>query len=346
MLRPFFSTSRRTNTFVYSCAVAVFFSVPLLAQAMSVSLDAAEKTYGPGDTFVVSLRAEGLTSEECFNAADITLEYPKALVNAVAISKGESLFTLWPEEPAIDRERGSVHLVGGVPAGYCGRVLGDPGRTNILAKVIFSVPGFQVGGAPIERDTPFTIVIATGTTVLLNDGNGTPANTINGVLSLTRLLVGSGVNEWTAQVHNDTLPPDPFTPEVNQDTNTFAGKYFLVFSAVDKQSGMNHFEITEEDPLHPGYARGSNQSIAPITGTSPYVLKDQELKSVIVVTAVDNAGNRQRVALPPPMGTSTEKTGSGLGSMLWWILGACAFLIVAFGIWWYAQNPQVSNSNV
>ncbi|KKW37039.1 MAG: hypothetical protein UY81_C0006G0013 [Candidatus Giovannonibacteria bacterium GW2011_GWA2_53_7] len=230
--------------------------------------------------------------------------------------------------------------MGGVPAGYCGRVLGDPGRTNILAKVIFSVPGFQVGGSPIERDTPFLIVVATGTSVLLNDGAGTSANIKKGSLSLTRLLGGSGVNEWTAQVHNDTLPPDPFTPEVNHDANTFAGKYFLVFSAVDKQSGMNHFEITEEDPLHPGYARGGSQLIAPITATSPYVLKDQDLRSVIVVTAIDNAGNRQRIALPPSVGTSTDQMGLGFGSVWIWALGVFVFLLLAFGVWRYAQRTQ------
>jgi len=331
---------RPANIFLYS-STFLFLSVPFFAQAMSISLDAAQKTYGPGDTFVVSVRAEGLAPEECFNAAEITLEYPKGLVNAVAISKGESLFTLWPEEPVIDRERGVVRLVGGVPAGYCGRVLGDPGRTNILAKVIFSVPGFQVGGTPVNQDTPFAIVVATGTNVLLNDGVGTPANVKNGALPLMRLLSGSGINEWTEQVHMDILPPDPFMPEVNHDPNTFTGKYFLVFSAVDKQSGMNHFEVSEEDPLRPGYARGGSQS-APITTTSPYVLKDQELKSTIVVVAVDNAGNRTRIALPPPMGTSTDKTLSGIGSIWWWTLGGLALLIALLGVWRYAQKPEVT----
>lgn len=330
--------------FTVHCALL---TAPSSALALTLSLDTVQEAYGPGDTFVVTVRADDVGLDECFNAGEVTLEYPKGLLNAVAVAKGESLFTLWPEEPTVDRENGRVHFIGGVPAGYCGRVLGDPGRTNILAKVVFSIPGFMVGGTQVETDTLFRISITPESKILLNDGAGTPAQATTLPLELTRLLVSRGAgNEWLTEVRADTMPPDPFTPEVRSEKNTFAGKYFLVFAAVDKQSGVDHYEVSEEDPLHPGYLRGTRYDAAhPVNVTSPYQLKDQELHSTVVVTAVDAAGNKRTVTLPPPAGTSTPLIGtSSLPSMwAWWAAGIVAGAALLGAVWWFVRRRSVNS---
>ncbi len=340
-LSIYFGHSRRPifvlGLFLYSIFY-ILYSAPT-AHALTLSLDATGQKYGPGDTFVVTVRADDIRPDECFNAANVTLLYPKDLVNVVALSKGESLLTLWPEEPAIDREKGSIRFSGGIPAGYCGRVVGDPGRTNILAKVIFSVPGFQVGGRVIDADTPFALTFDPTTAILLNDGRGTPANLVLRDLALVRtVLPGTGTNEWTTEVHADTLPPEVFFPTVESDKETFGGKYFLVFSTTDKQSGLHHFEVSEEDPLHPGYIRGTRyDQVVPLTTASPYVLKDQELRSTIIVTAFDNAGNKQRVQLPPPAGTSTAVFFGSVWDFAWywWVIGLVVVFLILGGVWWF-----------
>lgn len=344
--------SLKNNMFVFAlfrvCAILTVFATAFMlrtsdfglrtASALTLSLDTGAQKHGPGDTFIVLVRAEDVGEGECFNAADVRISYPKDLVNAVAVSKGESLLTLWPEEPTIDRGRGEVRFIGGIPAGYCGRVLGDPGRTDILAKLIFSIPGNQIGGAPVTSDTPVQLSFVPGTALLLNDGRGTPALVELGSLSFLRTVApGTGRNEWIEETGTDDIPPEDFTPMVERDGQTFGNRYFLVFGTTDKQSGMHHFEISEEDPRYPGYLRGSRyEQVTPVAAVSPYQLKDQELRSTIVVIAVDNAGNKRRIVLSPPNGTSTSSIGGMIAdfALYWWIAGGFALAAIFGGFWW------------
>lgn len=336
-----------TKNIVGAVVLCGFFFPSASLLALTIHVESDQKEYGPGDTFIVTVRAENVGDDECFNAADIILTYPPDLLNASAISRGESFFTLWPEEPSISKEKGTIHIAGGIPAGYCGRVVGDPGRTNIIVKAIFSVPGFQIGGRVISTSTPITIGIAPESKVFLNDGFGTSATVTYKDLFLMRMLSSKGVgNEWLASLHDDTVPPEVFTPTVESDAQTFGGKYFLVFSAIDKGSGIDHVEVTEEDPVHPGFLRGSNYDRAvPFTTNSPYVLKDQELHSTIIVTAYDIAGNSRRVEVTPPAGTSTVLFSSGGGSIFTgWrgitLLAALILLVLGGGLFFFTRSRR------
>ena len=115
--------------------IILFFAVSVLLPstlfAATLSLDPVEGSFGPGDMFVVTVRVD-TDKDECINAADVAVAFPKDLVKVSAVSKGESLMTLWTDGPLIENEKGSVSWSGGIPGGYCGRVLGDPGKTNIL----------------------------------------------------------------------------------------------------------------------------------------------------------------------------------------------------------------------
>lgn len=305
--------------------------VPQILFAATLSLDPNGGEHGPGETFVLNLRVDLANETECINAADIFIDYPKDLVKAVAISKGESIMTLWSEEPKVDLENGKIHLSGGIPGGYCGRVLGDPGKTDVIAKLVFSVPAFQVGGVSPVTETPTTISIGEGTTLLLNDGQGTPASLVKKDATFTRLLESKNLrNEWTEAIQDDTLPPDEFNAEIQQSGIAYNGKYFLVFSTVDKQSGMSHFEVLEEDADRPGKQRGGRQATVFVRTTSPYVLKDQTLNSKITVRAYDNAGNRRDVVVLPK---GTPQHSATLMSDVSWapIVSIIAVLLILIG---------------
>ncbi len=323
------------------------------AYAATLTLDPSSGAYGPGDMFVVTVRLD-TASGECINAASIELLYPIDWVKVTAVSKGESLLTLWTDEPLIDAEHGKLTFSGGIPAGYCGRVQGDPGKTNILAKVVFGVPGNMIGGKTSTGPVPMNILFGSSTRILLNDGFGSPAQLITKNATFTHVLNSSGIkNEWLDIVHADTTPPDEFKVTIAHDTSTFDGKYFIVFLAVDKQSGVHHYEVREDDPVRLGITRGKNEQASFVIATSPYALKDQELKSRVTVRAIDNAGNIQETILAP----SGDVIGAGKGSQssssshknmpLWWVLGGIVVMLI-FGVvsWFYMRRERATVSVV
>lgn len=325
-------------------------STPLFAA--TVSIDPDTLTVGPGDTFVATIRLETLP-DECINAASIEVLYPSDWMNASAVSKGESLMTLWPDEPSVDREHGRVFLSGGIPAGYCGRVQGDPGKTNILARIIFSIPGNMIGGKVATGEIPLPIVFGSSTKVLLNDGFGTPATLSLKNAEYRRTLTSQGMkNEWLDLVHADNIPPDLFTIAVDHDAHAFDGKNFIVFSAVDKQSGIHHYEVMEDDPMNLGFEYGKKVKSSFIVVTSPYVLTDQTLQSRIIVRAYDHAGNMQEAVLAPQNGIATStlanrnnKVSLFAHPLSWQILaGVCSIILLAFGGWWISIRKKKSET--
>lgn len=246
------------------------------AFAATVYLEPDVGTYGPGDTFIVNVRLD--TGGECVNAANVELRYPASKLRATDFSKGSSVFSLWIGDPVLDTENGTVRFQGGVPGGYCGRIQGDPALSNVLGKVIFTALA-ESGEAAIE--------VTPQTALYLNDGAGTevqPEKLLGTAITLAAERT-TAQDPWLAQVHADMTPPDPFEIIVESTRGVFSGKYFIVFSTVDKQSGMDHYEIFE---------RGAWRSV-----TSPHELKDQSLKGGIRVKAIDKAGNERH-------GTYTE----------------------------------------
>ncbi len=124
--------------------------------------------------------------------------------------------------------------------------------------------------------------------VLLNDGKGTQASLS---ISNFQFSISKEISGFEFQVLRDTDPPEDFKPEIAQDPNIFEGKWFLVFVTQDKGSGIDHYEIQE--------TRNKRQGKNWVEAESPYVLKNQNLRSYIYVKAVDKAGN-ERVTFVEP----------------------------------------------
>jgi hypothetical protein len=330
--------TKTTHHIQYGLIAACFFVLPVQVFAAILSLDPPAGKFGPGDTFILTVRLDTAPSE-CINAAAVELTYPTDWMKAVAVSNGESLFTLWPEEPSVDLAAGVIRFEGGIPGGYCGRIQGDPEKTNILAKVIFSLPGNMIGGKTTTVPEQLSVTFGGETRVLLNDGWGTAAPLTLRSGSYTRELLSRGLpNEWLDVIHEDTVPPDLFTIALEHDKNTFQGKYFIVFSTVDKQSGVHHYEVAEDDPVSLGYTRGKlGEKALFVTVPSPYVLRDQSLGSRIIVRAYDHAGNVQEAILPPQDRSSIDAAFSdegGSSERLRWYVGGAALLLCAAIVGW------------
>lgn len=310
--------------------VLVFLTMPGYSHAATLYINPAETEIRPGDTISLAVRLD--TDEgECINAIDGVITYTENIV-PVDISRGESIFPVWVEEPTIDRENREVTFAGGIPNGYCGRIEGDPSLTNVILELIFQAPGLSVGA---ENGDTATVAFSPRTSALLNDGRGSEASlrSIGSTITVHDQPGSEVVDEWNPRVEADTQPPNPFSITLERDPSIFAGKYFIVFNTTDKQSGIDHYEVMEE-PLDALDLFRFGAADAPwITVRSPYELEDQSLNSTIRVKAVDKAGNEYIATLVPDesmRGTSDREQLSllfGLGGLMVLILLIGAILV-------------------
>lgn len=264
---------RYTST-MYAAAgiwlLAFAIAAPLTTSAASLYIDPSAGEYGPGDTFIASIRID--TEDECMNAAHVALSYPADRLRAVDFGRGGSIFSLWAEEPVLDTSKGLVTFSGGVPGGYCGRVEGDPAESNVVGKVVFTVQRTDASVADIAIDET--------SAVYLNDGLGTLAPLSLRGSTITVVPASIGVqNPWLKEVGEDQTAPEPFRIEVQSVDSVFGGRYFAAFSTIDKQSGIDHYEVFERGAWH--------------TVASPHKLANQSLRGGVQIKAIDKAGNER-----------------------------------------------------
>lgn len=110
-----------------------------------------------GDSFLVDMRLD--SENQVINTLEARLIYPKDKLEAVDVSSGGSLFTVWPSTPTLDKEAGVVSLVGGIPNGSLV-------ANSLIAKITFRAK--EVGETEIKFDELHT-------NIYLNDGLGTKA---------------------------------------------------------------------------------------------------------------------------------------------------------------------------
>ena len=288
--------------------------LPASASAATLYLDPSSGTYGPGDTFEVNVRLN-TDDSQCINAAHVEIDYPTATLRAVDFGRGDSIFSLWIADPQINTDTGTIQFSGGVPGGYCGRIPGDPAISNILGKIVFTVVGSSTKTA--------TVHFSPSSELYANDGLGTkvvPA--LTGATFSIAAATTLSTNPWIDEVSSDTIAPEPFDIQVESTRGVFNGKYYIVFSTVDKQSGLDHFEIFEN---------GAWNRI-----TSPYQLRDQSLKGGIQVRAIDKAGNVR-------LGTYTEGSAPPRQYSfddLWPLLFAFSVLLLGLGLRIYTHRKE------
>ena len=314
---------RQKNSYTVSMNAAAFLGIlvsfaPFITSAATMYLDPSAGTYGRGDTFVMSVRLN--TNGECINTASAEIKYPTDTLRAVDFSRGGSILSLWVEEPKIDEAQGIVRFAGGIPGGYCGRIQGDPVQTNILGKIVFTVID--------AKATEARVVATPASSVYLNDGEGTriELETAESVLQIVELPT-LPENEWLETVGADDVPPDAFQVFVESTRGVLGGDYFLVFSTVDKQSGLDHYEIFERDAWK--------------TVSSPYRLRDQALRLPIEVRAIDKAGNERLGIFDPQSVPERESLPRD-----YLIIALIIALLVVAALWRIIQSRRSSHVDV
>jgi hypothetical protein len=297
------------NYFIRLSSIIFFLFFPIaFLRAATFTLQSAKEEYGLGDEFAVVIKLD--PDEKCINAVATTVKFDKNFLIFSNFTAGDSIVSVWLDTPQkADFEKinaeGAVHFAGGMPGGYCGKIPGDPGESNILAKLIFRTPGFYVGKTPDALD----IIMQDDAQALINDGLGTPdkVNIVN--LHLGIVSEQNSEKEQAGQIiRQDTVPPEPFMVELIKKDDIYQGKYFIIFDTVDKQTGVDHYEVIEYLPDQKNDKEWwkkiadyilQEETPAWSTAVTPHLLKDQNLRSIIKVKAVDKAGNERFVEYIP-----------------------------------------------
>jgi hypothetical protein len=314
----------------------LLYVIPVEVFGMQVYLE-SDSEYSPLDTFYVPVRID--TQGECVNAVRVVVAYDPAQLSVRDVSVGNSFLTLWTEPPQIARtpegkEQGLVSFSGGVPGGYCGRLEGDPGLSNRIAELV--VTGVPKALAMGERATT-TLILSPETSVYLHDGTGNKANTL--LLGAEVSLVqreGVPRDMWYEDVRADTQMPEFFDITLVEGPSVGNPYHYIVFSTVDKQSGISHYEVLETDPDRFGLLRLFPREAYWIRTESPYVLRDQQLRSRILVKAVDKNGNERTATYEPPLSLLKEVTRLYVAVPV-----ALLLLVIVVGVLFFVRRKRV-----
>lgn len=262
-------------------SVLYFLLSLLTASAAQLFFEPSVKEVGAGQQFQIDLKLD--PQNQSVNATEAKIRFSRNL-KLISLNDGNSLITLWLQKPTL--KDGAVIFSGIVPGGYGGDLGPDwqgprPGK---ILSLLFEA----------EKPGPAEVKIEDGK-VLLNDSRGTPAPL---TIPNFQINVNDVGRRYIPPEVKDAEPPEPFTPEIARDPNIFEGKYFLVFTAQDKGRGLDRYEISERREFKIfGINLRRPQRWTP--AESPYLLKDQKLKSHIYVKAIDRAENERTVVLRP-----------------------------------------------
>ena len=243
--------------------------IPSISLAADLSFAVEKNTFSPKEDFLVQVFLD--TKDETINAVEGTVAFPTALLEVKEFRDGNSAIDFWVEQP---------HLSSSGVISYSGITTGGfSGAKEYLFSVVFHTKNLGSGQLSFDQ-----------TKVLKNDGQGT--ETQANVASFDFTISESEPLKQKDLSIEDATPPESFMPFIATDPAIFNGRHFLVFSTVDKGSGIDHYEVRES------FLFGLDGSYA--LAQSPYELQNQSLLKSIFVKAVDKNGNERIVKLSAP----------------------------------------------
>jgi hypothetical protein len=246
-----------------------FSVLPSRSFAATIYLTTDASSIAVGDTVVVNVMMDPAGQKPNVVDGAITIQSGVQNMKITAFGVGGSVLTQWPNSPSLDSTN-TISFVGGVPGGV-------PEGKGLLFRIAFTAT------------KPGQVIFSPGAiSVYNNDQNATllPVSTMP--LSVT---IGTQKNQktqdqWNDLVLSDHEPPHDLSVVFGQDPSVFNGMKFLTVSAVDDQSGIDHYEIQEGN--------------FPVVRTgNTYVLQDQTGQSPITAFAYDRAGNVAKIQVVP-----------------------------------------------
>lgn len=266
-----------------TAVLLVSFTGRVSASQASFYLSPSQGNYKVGEILPVSvfIATEGVS----INAAQGTLSFPAEKLRVLNVSKKDSIFTLWVQEPVWSNSNGEISFGGGLP---------NPGFSGSGGKIITIY--FEVY-SPGEVKLNFEKQMVTanneyGTSVI---SEGEEAN-----------FSASPSGSMPSKSFSDTQPPRSFGIIADDEGDPTNPSPLLYFQTSDDFSDMSHYEVNVNDKIY----------IVKIGETLPYRLpKLPPGNHMIEVKAFDKAGNfiesdiKVKIeSIPVPQVTTCPKT--------------------------------------
>jgi len=246
----------------------LFFACQVFAQTASFYLSSSKGSYRVGESFSVDVlvEVEGIS----INAAQATLYFPNDKLKVLGVSKKNSIFTLWVQEPSFSNQKGTITFLGGLPS---------PGYYGQNGKIISIF--FQAKKEGEAR------VFFTAGKILANDPVGTDIFSAGREENFTILAgepIQPGGKPPLPEVGiEDEEAPEPFeTLSVNNEGDSTNPSPLLYFETTDKTSGISYYEVEIEDETF----------LVKIGENLPWRLPKEEPGDYqVFIRAFDKAGN-------------------------------------------------------
>lgn len=273
------------------------------ASAAKLSLDSKTTVFVKQQSYQLDIHVN--SEEEIINAVEGRVHVPEGL-GVKEMRDGTSVVQYWVKRPSIlsGCENGcDIFFSGIMPGGFSG-------SKGLVFSIIISPPPetSQINGQMTFHDVK----------VLLHDGLGTPTDV--STTNLTYAVTTDPDASSPDAITPDTTPPEPFSLSLLRDPELFAGQWFIIFTAVDRESGIDHYEICE----HPREGNHVKECLDQwLIAESPYQLKDQTLNGVVTVKATDRRGNVRVASIRLGLLSNYEKY------LKWIILGIGGGLAIA-----------------
>lgn len=246
----------KKNSFKTFSVLAVFliFAAPVSVKAAKIFIDQPEKMTAD-NTYLIKVALD--TEGKEINVAEGILRFDKSS-EIISINTGGSIFDLWPRKPSL--ASGKISFTGGTTAGVYG-------------------PNLKLFSIAVKPTKPEIIKISfEDAAVYLNDGKGTKIIAASSPLEIKVLPAQKKDNELVSLINEDKNPPAPFKIDLGRESSVYEGKYFISFYATDKESGVQRYEVKENN-------------LPMVRSGNVYILQNQELSGQVEVKAIDNAGN-------------------------------------------------------
>jgi len=270
---PIFNSARELLVVLFlACALCL----PNPSQAAELKFDGPAEPVMVNSLVKIDLKFDA--QGENYNAIGGELVWPSDL-EMVSILTHESLVSLWVEAPNYDGSK--LKFAGTMPGGYKGSF--TPFAQGPQPGVVFSVL------ARPKRVGDFDISFGQAE-LYANDGTGKLIDVALPIFKLTSFGDTAAAPGLPPVVAQDRLAPTDLRISIEQDEAVAQGKWFLIVSARDNESGIKGFYFQESASASPG------DNWIPIG--SPFVLPNQKRDKTIFVKVVDLNGNESVTSSP------------------------------------------------
>lgn len=224
--------------------------------AASIYIEKSLDKVKVGDTFILNVYLD--TDDASVNGVDGNINF-NGNIDILDFNTAGSVLSLWPNKPSLNNN--SIYFTGGNPSSFFGKrnkLFSFAARARDIGQVNFSFK---------DVDT------------YIDDGKGSKISII-GKANGFNIDKSSNepINQLSDIIVNDKKKPTDIKIELGRDDSVYDGKYFISFYATDNESGINRYEVKENNlPI--------------VRATHDYVLEDQSLKGFVEIKAIDNAGN-------------------------------------------------------